>query len=1046
MAGFLINESLSAVDPEIQNIIELEAERQNRKLIFIPSESAAPLAIREALGSILQNLYAEGYPGEKTRKFVEEQILDVDSQIANFHRYSDPRYYKGVEFADILEELARRRCAELFATKDVRADDIFVNVQPLSGAPANNAVYHALINPGDTIVGMNLFHGGHLTHGSPANRSGKLYNVVHYNVNPETEKIDYDEIEKITRENNPRVIIAGYSSYPWVPDWARFREIADTVGAYLLADISHIAGMVAADVISSPVGYADIITFTTHKTLIGPRGACILTFKESLSKKIDRAVFPGEQGGPHIQVIAAMAASFKLAKEKQFRDFQKQVVANCKTLSDQLEKRGLRIAYSGTNTHLTNFDCKSNQGEDGTYLSGDMAARIMDIVGLVANANVIPGDKSSFRPSGIRLGTPWLTQRGLVEKDMIAIADIIADLIFAIKPYGYKKGSKTLSRAKIDFQTLENIKIQVREITDRALQNGNGNSKANALFYFIDEKYEGSSNDYVSFQLESSNIRQSLNFMLSSDIESLTAGNSQTIQFNLDGEKTEGVLTLLDNDDFILSVPSDKAALAAAWLKDLSSGFVLFDEDLFKRIPGPFVVKNTDHSLKKSVVKDKNGTLKPFYIGVGNESSVDTAPLPDFSWKEINQNAIKKTSLHSLHVKMGAKMVPFAGWEMPVWYSSVLEEHIATRNAAGLFDVSHMGVFQAEGPHALSFLDCVCANDISALEIGESCYTHFLTPDAHVIDDLLVYYHQKDKYLVVVNASNDEKDWAWLNAVKDGKVKVDNQRPWSRAFGSKVILLNLRDPKMGKEMRVDIALQGPRSREILSKIGLSAEDVYTLNKLKRTQLGHVTWDGIDLIISRTGYTGEKVAYEIFIHPDKASKLWNKLLEVGEPLGMKLCGLGARDSLRTEAGLPLYGHEMGGELNLGVGEAAFGSFVKTYKPWFIGRSAYLSNEAERKSQVVRFRFVNKRVRMAHSGDVVLNERGKIIGQVTSCAIDKDEYLTGQAFIDLSYSKEGNTIYIYQGSHNMKPITQDDLKLGKKVQIPEKAMVLSRFPKL
>ncbi len=1046
MAGFLINENLSAVDPDVQKIIELEAERQNRKLIFIPSESAAPLAIREALGSVLQNLYAEGYPGEKTRNFVEEKILDVDSQIANFHRYSDPRYYKGVEFADILEELARRRCAEVFATKEVKADDIFVNVQPLSGAPANNAVYHALINPGDTIIGMNLFHGGHLTHGSPANRSGKLYNVVHYNVDPDTEKIEYDEIERLAKENEPRVIIAGYSSYPWIPDWARFRAIADSVGAYLLADISHIAGMVAAGVVPSPVGYSDIITFTTHKTLIGPRGACILSFKQSISKKIDRAVFPGEQGGPHIQVIAAMAASFKLAKEKQFVDFQKQILKNCETLTNQMEKRGLRIAYSGTDTHLTNFDCKSNQGEDGTHLSGDMAARIMDIVGLVANANVIPGDKSPFRPSGIRLGTPWLTQRGLVEKDMVAIADIIADLIFAIKPYGYKKGNRTLSRAKIDFETLESIKIRVREITDRAIQNGNGNSQDNPLFYFIDDVYESLKDDLVSFQLSSPEIRQSLNFIIESDIESLTAGNSQVVQFYLDGEKTEGVLTLLDTEDFILSVSASKASLASAWLKDLSSGFVYFDVDLFRRIPGSFIVKKSDHSPKKSAGKEKAGSNKPFFIGIDINQPNGSDPLPDFSWKEINHETIRKTSLHSLHEKSGAKMVPFAGWDMPVWYSSVLEEHIATRKAAGLFDVSHMGVFQAEGPHALSFLDCVCANDISALEIGQSCYTHFLAPDGKVIDDLLVYYHQKDKYLVVVNAANDEKDWAWLNAVKDGKVKVDNKRPWTRAFGSKVILVNLRDPKMGKEMRVDIALQGPRSRDILSEIGISEQDKYILSKLKRTELSHITWDGADLIVSRTGYTGEKVAYEIFIHPDKAPDLWKKLLKVGEPLGLKPCGLGARDSLRTEAGLPLYGHEMGGDLDLGVGEAAFGTFVKTYKPWFIGRAAYLSNETMRKSQVVRFRFENKRVRMAHPGDVVLNERGKVIGQVTSCAIDSDEYLTGQAFIDISYSKEGNTIYIYQGTHDLKSITKDDLKLGKKVQIPEKATVLSRFAKL
>ncbi len=383
---------------------------------------------------------------------------------------------------------------------------------------------------------------------------------------------------------------------------------------------------------------------------------------------------------------------------------------------------------------------------------------------------------------------------------------------------------------------------------------------------------------------------------------------------------------------------------------------------------------------------------------------------------------------------------------MPVWYSSVLDEHIATRNAAGLFDVSHMGVYQAEGPDALAFLDSVCANDISALEIGESCYTHFLDPDANVIDDLLVYYHRQDEYLVVVNAGNDDKDWAWLNAVRQGLVKIDNQRPWAHTFGSNVILKNLRDPKMGKEMRVDLALQGPRSRDILNAIGLSTDDTYRLNKLKRTQLGHFTWQGLDLIISRTGYTGEKMAFEIFIHPEKLPYFWDMLLKVGEPFGIKPCGLGARDSLRTEAGLPLYGHEMGGEMNLSVSEAGFGSYVKTYKPWFIGRAAFLQKEAQRSVEVVRFQFEGKRVRMAHNGDLVVNEKGKVIGQVTSCAINKEEFLTGQACLEKSGIQEGTSIYIYQNTKAIEPFALSDLKTGSKLQLPEKAIILSRFPKL
>jgi len=330
MADHLIRGSLSQVDPDVHHLINLETERQFRKLIMIPSESTAPLAVRESLGSVFQNLYAEGYPDEETRWMDEAEILDYPARLSHYRRYADPRYYKGVEYADLIEALARRRCAEAFATEKVSADQIFVNVQALSGAPANNAVYTALIEPGDTILGMNLLHGGHLTHGSSVNRSGKLYKVFHYNVDPVTEMIDYDRLESIALEAKPKVIICGYSSYPWVPDWQRFREIADTVGAYLLADVSHIAGLIAGKAISSPVGHAHVITFTTHKTLCGPRGACILTTEIALAKKIDKAVFPGEQGGPHVNVFSSIATTFKLAATNEFSTLQNRSLSTAK--------------------------------------------------------------------------------------------------------------------------------------------------------------------------------------------------------------------------------------------------------------------------------------------------------------------------------------------------------------------------------------------------------------------------------------------------------------------------------------------------------------------------------------------------------------------------------------------------------------------------------------------------------------------------------------------------------------------------------------------
>jgi len=333
------------------------------------------------------------------------------------------------------------------------------------------------------------------------------------------------------------------------------------------------------------------------------------------------------------------------------------------------------------------------------------------------------------------------------------------------------------------------------------------------------------------------------------------------------------------------------------------------------------------------------------------------------------------------------------------------------------------------------------------LAVGESCYTHFLDPHANVIDDTLVYHRGPDKYLVVVNASNDDKDWAWLNAVKDGKVLVDPQNPGAVAFGRNAILRNLRDPKAGTDQRIDIALQGRLSRDILLSLGCDPATRKRIMGLKRTELCEAVVGNFDLVVSRTGYTGEKMAFELFIHPAQAVELWNALLKVGAPLGLKPCGLGARDSLRTEAGLPLYGHEMAGKLGLGVSEAGFGSYVKTYKPWFIGREAYLAREAKRQTVVCRFRFSEKGIRKALNGDPVINQKGRVIGVVTSCAIDSEGFYTGQASLDLKAAEDGTPIFVYQNAPTATGSKAPaDLSSGDRVNLPAPAVIVSRFPKL
>ena len=383
--------NLKTVDPEIQKAIDQELSRQREKLEMIASENIVSTAVMQAQGSILTNKYAEGYPGK--------------------------RYYGGCEYVDIVEQLAIDRAKKLFGAK-------YANVQPHSGAQANTAVYFALLQPGDTILGMNLTDGGHLTHGSPVNISGKYFKIIPYGVDKETERIDYDELERLAKEHQPKLIVGGASAYYRVIDFERMAQIAKSVGAYFMVDMAHIAGLVAAGLHPSPVPYADVVTTTTHKTLRGPRGGLILCRDAEFGKQFNKAIFPGIQGGPLMHVIAAKAVAFKEALSDEFKVYQQQVLDNAKALADELVKKGFRIVSGGTDNHLMLVDLRSKN------ITGKEAQFLLDEIGITANRNTIPFEPlSPFVTSGIRLGTPALTTRGLKEEDIREVADIIADVI-----------------------------------------------------------------------------------------------------------------------------------------------------------------------------------------------------------------------------------------------------------------------------------------------------------------------------------------------------------------------------------------------------------------------------------------------------------------------------------------------------------------------------------------------------------------------------------------------------------------------------------------
>ncbi len=404
--------SLAEADPEIFAAIQNEANRQNSRLELIASENFTSQAVMDATGSVFTNKYAEGYPGK--------------------------RYYGGCEFADVVETLARERGKKLFGAE-------YINVQPHSGSQANEAAYASVLQPGDTILGMNLAHGGHLTHGHPLNFSGKLYKVVAYGVRREDELIDYEELARLADEHKPKLIIAGASAYSRVIDFAKFREIADAVGAVFLVDMAHYSGLIAAGVYPNPCLHADIVTSTTHKTLRGPRSGIILA-KEKFGKEIDKAVFPGAQGGPLVHVIAAKAASFLEALSDSFRLYQQQVVANARALAASLQAEGFRVVSGGTDSHMMLIDVFAKG------VKGKEAEKALDEAYITANKNAIPFDTNPpLNPSGIRLGSPAVTTRGFGEQEMKEVGRLISKVIHNVKSE----------------QTIHEVRGAVAELTGR---------------------------------------------------------------------------------------------------------------------------------------------------------------------------------------------------------------------------------------------------------------------------------------------------------------------------------------------------------------------------------------------------------------------------------------------------------------------------------------------------------------------------------------------------------------------------------------------------
>ncbi|UCC65010.1 MAG: glycine cleavage system aminomethyltransferase GcvT, partial [Anaerolineae bacterium] len=583
--------------------------------------------------------------------------------------------------------------------------------------------------------------------------------------------------------------------------------------------------------------------------------------------------------------------------------------------------------------------------------------------------------------------------------------------------------------------------------------------------YFMHKPTKDPGGKWDIVEIEGTHARGFCNVAMTNDVYALRPGESQpTWILEPDGRlMSAGVLKRPGEETtrFQLLILKSVESRVAHWLRALSDGYVhMDDDDVFAKAPGPIVVRRLPHELAdeweaKPPAEEAfdDGVIgwafhKPYWIGQRARADApgNLELLPAFVWEEPATLPLKQTTLYDIHHRQGAKMAPFAGWEMPIRYTSVQEEHLAVRQGAGLFDVSHMGLFQLSGDNVHLFLNTITTNDVSFLKVGQSQYSFLLDPKGHVLDDVWVYRLEKDRYWVVVNAANNDKDWAWVNAVREGHAMVDPKRPWSRALGTEtVVIRDMRDAAQGSEMRTQLALQGPRSRDTLLSM-LDEDDPLRelLLEMKRNEIIHGRLAGYDLYLSRTGYTGEPMAFEIFVHPAAAPALWHALLEAGEPFGLQPVGLAARDSLRIEAGLPLYGHELAGPLDLNPADAGFDPYVKLYKPFFIGKATFMAHERKRQARLIRFRFDEERAPMPRQGDVVVSRKGRVVGAVTSCSIDSEGRLTGLAYVQKRYAKRGTRLGIFQvdsRTWSSRPLT--DLKTGDQVQLHDDITVIGRF---
>lgn len=629
---------ISKVDPWLAIILQREEQRQSSQICLAAASSLCSYAQREAQGSIFSHIDAEGYPLKKMQQQTLAELDDIEEQIALYKRYGDRRYARGAEFVNVVEVMAQRRAAMAFATDwashsdlEVAPADICVNLQCATGSLANMAVFSALLEPGDRILSMDLTHGGHLSHGSRFHISGKTYQIASYGVDPLTERLDYDQLRDLALKLQPRLIVGGASSYPWALEWKKLRQIAREVSppAYLLADISHPAGLVVGGLIPNPIGYADVVTFTTYKTLCGPRGAAILWTDRTLSDRINRAVFPGLQSSPIFQQIVAMALAFQEAHTDEFRRLQQRIAENARLLAFHLERLGIPLAFGGTNTHIVMAHLGKLAANNADSLQGEWVARLLERVGIVCNSNLVPGDKNVTQATGLRLGTTWISQLGYQPEDIQDIAEIIATLCHGIQPARQpgQHGPAPLSAREeaLLWSTHERTLAVLHRIKGKEQSPAPGNHQARSFHYFALPQVEVWDLSEVTGALviRGRHARDFLRHLVKDDLSSYEAGKAayKTLFYPPEQAHLHVLLYALPSarpagDEYLMMYQTEAAPRLADWLRLLSEGIVAPGEaEEAGPVEGQVVIEgddcwnnNHDHSMGALVLLGPRAT------------------------------------------------------------------------------------------------------------------------------------------------------------------------------------------------------------------------------------------------------------------------------------------------------------------------------------------------------------------------------------------------------------------------------------------------------